>query len=50
MKNHYSDFSSEPKFTRYYGLNDFPEAMFLIEAEWEGCLGICQETQFEDNY
>ena len=33
MSNHYSDFSSSPKFTRYYGLSDFPEAMFLIEAE-----------------
>ena len=33
MKNYYSDFSSQPKFTRYYGLNNFPEAHFLIEAE-----------------
>lgn len=33
MKNYHSDFSLSPKFTRYYGLNDFPEAMFLIEAE-----------------
>ncbi len=33
MKNHPSDLSSSPKFTRYYGLSDFPEAMFLIEAE-----------------
>ncbi|MDJ0570080.1 MAG: hypothetical protein QNJ53_13695 [Pleurocapsa sp. MO_192.B19] len=33
MKNYHSDFSSKPKFTRYYGFNDFPEAMFLIEAE-----------------
>ena len=33
MKNNHSDFSSEPKFTRYYQLNSVPEAMSLIEAE-----------------
>ncbi len=33
MKNNHSNCSSEPKFTKYYGLSDFPEAMFLIEAE-----------------
>ncbi len=33
MKNNHINFSSEPEFTKYYGLSDFPEAMFLIEAE-----------------
>ena len=33
MINYNSDFSSQPKFTRYYGLNNIPETMFLMEAE-----------------
>ncbi len=33
MKNQPSARFSWPKFTRYYGLSDFPSAMFLIEAE-----------------
>ena len=34
MKYYRSDFSSQPKFIRYYGLDDFPEAHFLIESEF----------------
>lgn len=34
MNNSHCDLSKENRFTRYYGLQDFPEAMFLIETEF----------------
>ncbi|MGK7950470.1 MAG: hypothetical protein AB4368_17215 [Xenococcaceae cyanobacterium] len=31
--NHYSNFSSKPKLIKFYRLDEFPEAIFLVEAE-----------------
>lgn len=31
--NHHSNFSSKPKLIKFYRLDEFPEAIFLVEAE-----------------